>query len=211
MLNVPTLFERQPRTRTVSKEYIPLNAARFHEWVAMERMPGADVRVTVRRGEVVRLEVVQRPSDEQRSRGLLVPWYRDCVDRGADHWLYDAVNNTDWNAVPDGEWPGEAVGEKIMHNPLQLEGHTILLSSLFPWRDALQDAPIPPELGRTPFEYDDLRYWLSQTQSRYSGHTAVPLDGVVWWWHDAPVAQIRARDFGKNISKPPSEALDFPT
>jgi len=207
MLDVPTLFEKNPRTKTVTNEYIPMNAANFHEWVAMERMPGADIRTTVRRGEVVRLEVVNKPSGEQRDRGIIVPWYRDCVDKGADHWLYDAAHNTDFSNVPDGEWSGEAVGEKIMHNPLNLEGHTILLSSLFPWQDNRSGLPVPPALGRTPFQYDDLRYWLSQTESTYSATVAVPIDGVVWWWHDAPIAQIRARDYGKTISQPPGEAL----
>lgn len=207
MLDVPTLFEKNPRTKMVTDNYIPMTNANFHEWVAMERMPGADIRATVRRGEMVRLEVVQRPTNEQRERGILVPWYRDCIDKGADHWLFDAASNTDFSSVPDGDWGGEAVGEKIMHNPLQLEGHTILLSSLFPWRGSYDGLPVPPAIDRTPFQYDDLRYWLSQTESAYSKATAVPLDGVVWWWHDAPVAQIRARDFGKTISKPPGEVL----
>jgi hypothetical protein len=204
MLGVPTLFERNPKSRTVTNEYIPLNTSSFPQWEAMERMPGADVRVTVRRHEVVRLEVVKKPDEEQRQRGILVPWYRDSVDRGPDHWVHEAARQTDFSTVPDGEWFGEAIGEKIMRNPLGIEGHRILLSSLFPWRDQLPDAPIPPQLGRTPLDYDDLRYWLAHTKSRYVDREGVGLDGVVWWYLDEPIAQIRAKDFGSKIGKPPS-------
>lgn len=196
MIGVPTLFERNPRTRTLTKEYVPLNAARFHEWEAMERIPGAEVRVTVRNRQAVRLEVVKKPEPEQRAEGILIPWYRDAGDVGADHWLFDALRNTDLSQIPDGEWAGEAVGEKIMRNPLNLEGNTILFSSLFPWRESLPDAPIPPAVGRTPFGYDDLKLWLPQEESRYSPAEGTPIDGVVWWWTDTPVAQIRTRDFG---------------
>lgn len=202
MLGVPTLFERNPRTNKVVDEYIPIRAAAMHKLVGMERMPGADVRLTVRNGTCVRLEVVAKPTREQRNVGILDPWYRDTADAGADHWLFEAVENTDLTSLPDGEWAGEAIGEKIMHNPLSIEGHTVVFSSLFPWRDHIA-AAVPPELGRTPLEFDDLRYWLGQTNSRYADREGIPIDGVVWWYEDTPIAQIRAKDF-RNL-RPPTD------
>jgi hypothetical protein len=205
MISVPTIFERHNTKRTVVENYVPLNAAHFHEWTAMERMPGADVRVTVRNSVAVRLEVVNKPTSDQKKMGIVEPWFRDCNNAGADYWLLRALENTDFSDVPDGEWEGEAVGDSIAKNPLQLEAQTILLSSLFPWREDHPEAPVPPALGRTPFEYADLRFWLSHTESIYAGKAGVPIDGLVWWWNDTPVAQIRARDFGEALGRRPNQ------
>lgn len=194
MIATPTLFERNPRTRHVGESYVPLDGGPMAEWEAMEWVSGADVRVTIRSGEAVRLEVVEKPGGDQRDRGIEVPWWRDCPMAGPGTWVHDAANSTDFTGIPDGEWEGVAVGEKINRNPLGLEGHRVFLASLFPWRDIVKSPCILPAVGRPPLGFEDLRFWLATTESRIEGVQA-PLDGVVWWWHETPVAKIRGRDF----------------
>lgn len=159
-------------------------------------LPGADVRVTIRNSQAVRLEVVQRPSEDQMKEGILNPWYRDATDRNqmsSDYWLWAAVDKTDFSGVPDGEWAGEAVGEKIRNNILNLEGQKVYLSSLFPWRDTLDCDVIPPKIGRTPMDFQSLQYWITTTNSAINPDS--PLEGIIWWIADTPVASIRQRYF----------------
>lgn len=204
MLDVPTLFERNPKTGKVLPLMTPLAASIITGWTAVEWLSGATVRVTVRSGEMVRLEVVRRPELKQISAGITRPWFREATSVGSDHWLFEAANSTDMSSAPDGEWEGEAVGEMIRNNPLGLEGHHIRFSDLFPFRQTVDPVLLPPEIGRTPVEYDDLRYWL-QTTSSFLPEAAAgsPLNGVVWWYLDTPVAQIRARDFGSDRAPNP--------
>ena len=163
----------------------------------LQLQPGAPVRVTIRSGELVRLEGISRPDEEQQKRHITQPWYRDIAPgpRDPNWWLKLAADNTDFSAVPDGEWAGEAIGPSISRNPLNLEEHQVTLSSLFPWRNSLPGAPIPPELGRVPLDFEDLAYWLPTQRSSFTEETVAPLEGIVWWWHETPVAMVRTRDF----------------
>ena len=202
MIGIPSLFVYDQRKRLLVNEYSPLGGE-THNWVAVEMMPGADIRVTMRSGNVVRLEVLQRPNQDQKALGITEPWFRDATEKGPDLWLWKAVWITDLSNVIDGEWEGEAVGEGIKHNPLNLEDSTIVLSSLWPWREII-DVTLPPELGRVPLEYDDLRYYLTTSTSKFSDNA--PMEGVVWWCHDTPIAQVRTRDFPTTTMFPNPEA-----
>lgn len=194
LINTPTLFERNPRTGKVVDQYIP-RSGHFHQWTATEHLAGAEVRVTVVSGKPVRLEVVARPTLEQRTDGIELSWFKDVerAEDGPSYWLYESLDGSDFSQVPDGEWEGTAIGPGISRNPLGLEANSIVLTSLFPWRDVYTGVVLPPELGRTPMEYNDLKYWLETEPSRFGDG---PLDGILWWWYETPVAKIRQRDFG---------------
>lgn len=207
MIGIPTLFQRHPRTGKLQKDYVNLGGLMFHEWVATEMVPGVDVRVTVRNTWPVRLEVIQRPDEDQRRSEIRLPWYRDAIPEdddkapSKDYWLWKALSNTDFSNVPDGEWSGEAVGHNIVKNPWNLEKQTIILDSLYPWKDHIDGfLPLPPEIGRTPVSYEDLRYYLDTETSYYSD--SAPMSGLIWWIHDTPVAQIRSADFPTATREP---------
>lgn len=208
MMSVPSLYEKNPRTHKLDDGPVSVPPAVIHEWTAMESIPGADVRVTVRLHEPVRVEVAQRPNEDQRARGITNPWYRDCQRIQADYWLWLAAEQTDLSNVPDGEWEGQAIGESINRNSMDIEGHRIVFSSLFPWRDVITGVDIPPALGRIPMGFEDLRFWLATTPSAYphSRREGIPTDGVVWWLHEQPVAQVRAREFPQVTHAPNPEA-----
>lgn len=211
MIGVPPLFEKDLRTRKFVDNMIPVTPLVAQEWVAMEMIPGADVRVTVRDHSVVRLEVVQKPSEKQRKVGIMMPWYRDAQEGGPDYWLHKAVQGTDVSGLPDGEWAGEAIGENINRNPLDIEGHRIVFSSVFPWREVMPDVEVPPVLGRVPIGFEDLRFWLATTTTKYPHcrTPGLPIDGVVLWYHETPMAQAKIKDFPK-IVRAPNPAADLP-
>lgn len=157
----------------------------------------------------MRLEALQRPSRDQLAAGILMPWYRDAQDdSSSDYWLWKAARDTDISDLPNGEWAGEAIGENIGGNPFGLEDHSVILSSLFPWRE-LYESITPPEIGRTPLEFEDLCYWLLTEKSRYNADASI--EGVVWWLNDTPVAQVRTRDFPEIRHAPnPDADIEIP-
>lgn len=197
MDKIPTLFVRNQRTRKVEDEYAKGVMNPSPEWVATEKLNGINVRLTVRSGQLVRLEVRQVPSYRQRQEGITLPWYRDALPEdnpGNDYWLWNAANNTNLKGVPDGEWAGEAVGPKIQRDSLALPSHRVFLFSLLPWRDTLDvSAPLPPTFERVPFDYEALLDWLPAQHSRVNPE--VGIEGIVWWFYDEPVAKIKVSDF----------------
>lgn len=212
MIGVPSLYATDPRTRKLIDQVMPLPPRATLTWVGMEMMGGAEVRLTIRNHICVRVEAIRRPSAEQKLEGITTPWFMD-VQRleKAGYWLWFAVDGTDLSQVPDGEWIAEAIGENINNNPYGIEGHTVLFSSLFPWRESMPGVPVPPALEKTPVDYDDLRLWLATTPSSYEGAEgrSVPMAGVVWWLHETPYAQVRAKDFPP-LLRAPNPNADLP-
>lgn len=166
------------------------------DWIASELVVGVDVRLTMRAGTCVRIEVQQKPSRDQRKAGITEPWFRDAVDDSTkpDYWLFRALEESDVLGLPDGEWEGSAVGPKIMGNPYRLFRHKIYLSSLVPWAKRLGgNAPITPILPRCPVDFDELSEWFDGKPSLVNPD--VQLQGVVWWEYDEPVAHAMAKDY----------------
>ena len=143
------------------------------------------------------MEVRNPPNVKQRDAGITHPWYRDAKpedDPGSDYWLWNAARNTKLESVPDGEWAGEAVGPKIQKDALKLPSHRVYLFSLIPWIDTLAaEVLIPPVIQRAPMDYDSLASWLPYQESLVNPEA--PMEGVVWWFFDEPVAKIKASDF----------------
>ncbi|MGW8178408.1 MAG: RNA ligase family protein [bacterium] len=198
MNKIPTLFDRADDGRLLDAYSRHLTTLPSDEWVATEKLDGANVRVTVRSGELVRLEARRNPTKNQKHDGIIEPWYRDASPEGEktpDFWLWDAARNTNYSGIPDGEWPAEAVGPKIQGNPLQLESHTLFFFSLLPWRDSIASSVnLPTVFGRVPVDIDELHEWMLE---RHSGvNPRVGIEGIVWWYFDDPVAKIKLKDYG---------------
>ena len=167
------------------------------DWFATEKLDGANVRLTVRSGQVVRLEVRKTPSLKQKEDGIYHPWYRDASPEGSrdsDYWLWSAVRNTTISGVPDGEWSGEAVGPNIQGNPLELDKPVVYLFSLIPWRESLASSILLPNtIDRVPLDYESLAEWLPYQKSALNPEKQI--EGIVWWHYDEPVAKIKLKDF----------------
>jgi hypothetical protein len=196
MDKIPTLFRRQ-RNGSVAPLLSEHVFSPSLDWVATEKLNGANVRLTVRSGNLVRLEVRRNPSARQKENGIIHSWYRDASpqdSRDADYWLWRAAENTNLFGIPDGEWSGEAVGPNIQDNPLGFDKPTVYFFSLIPWRDSLASSVnIPPVIDRAPLDYDEIMEWLPTKRSALN--SKVNIEGVVWWLHDEPVAKIKLKDF----------------
>jgi len=76
----------------------------FKNAIASEKLDGVNIRLTIRRGHVVRIEKRRNPSKDQKKIGIVNPWYVDASSNASkDNWIFDAVANTDLAIVPDGE------------------------------------------------------------------------------------------------------------
>lgn len=198
MQKIPTLFERNNRTGQVMdiiSEFAP-GYGTLSDRIATEKIDGANVRLTVRNETLVRLEARRNPSKDQKKLGIVDPWYRDAGDSStSDRWLWEAASNTNLIGVPDGEWSGEAIGEKIQGNPLGIEGHRVILFSLIPWREFIpKTVELPHTFERVPLDFYDLAQWLNEAQTQVAGGSG-RIEGLVWWSLDTPVAKIKRKDF----------------
>src|SRR5262249_31804569 len=149
------------------------------EGVGTEKLDGTNVRLTVRSGQLVRVEKRRNPSKAQKQRGIIDGWYVDADEISAqDKWIFIAANATDVSTWPDGEHSGEALGPSIEGNPLGLGGGTCV-----PFNLAV------PSYVDVPRAFDELRAFLADLESRYApGHLA---EGIVFHHADGRRAKIK--------------------
>ncbi len=186
MKKISTIFERNWETNRKVNETLIVDFD-FSNAVATEKIDGMNIRVTVRSGTVVRSEKRRNPSKIQKQNGIVDPWYVD-IDEGAsqDKWLVDAIANTDFSGVPDGEWSGEAFGKNIQGNPLNMEGNQVFLFSLEDWRSriVLKDAPV---------SFEEVKTYLN-TKKSLVGNDCL-MEGIVWHHPDGRMVKIKRKDF----------------
>jgi len=159
----------------------------FGAAIATEKLDGTNVRVTVRNHAVVRVEKRRNPSKIQKKQGIKDPWYVDADQHDSgDMYIFQAVANTDFSNVDDGEWSAEAVGEKIQGNPLNLEGHTLFIFSLPEHMDKViyQDAPA---------NFEELKKWLPKQKSKFGNDCGI--EGIVWHSVFGSMCKIKIKDF----------------
>jgi len=189
MNKIPTIFDRDWKGNrgVVSTTVVPISK----EAVATEKADGTNVRLTVRNHRLVRLEKRRNPTKKEKLMGIKDPWYVDADEYSPqDKYIWDAARNTVLEEVSDGEWSGEAIGEKIQGNPLELEGRWVFLFSIKQRRESRLFRDVP-----TTFE--ELKEWLPKQKSTFNPDC--PIEGLVWWdallGRDRPVGKIKQKDF----------------
>ena len=183
MEKIQTIFDRDwdGNRRVVDKPIVTIPEGA----IATEKLDGTNVRLTIRNHILVRVEKRCNPSPKEKHLGIVDPWYMDVDEfNPSDKFIWEAARATDIADVPDGEWSGEALGEKIQGNPLHLNGHTVFLFSWCWSRVALQDVPT---------DYEGLKDWLPRQISKYGNNCGI--EGIVWWVKDEPIGKIKIKDF----------------
>jgi hypothetical protein len=183
MEKIPTLFERDGRFRVVNRPRSECAWVFDGEGTGTEKLDGTNVRLTVRSGQLVRVEKRRNPSKAQKEQGIVDGWYVDAGGAADDRWILEAAQGTDVSAWPDGEHACEALGPRIQGNSLGLAEHLCVPFNL--------EAPVYADVPRT---YDGLRAYLSTLDSHYApGHLA---EGIVFHHADGRRAKIKRKDFG---------------
>jgi hypothetical protein len=185
MEKIPTLFDRDDHFKVTDKVRAGCEWVLAGEGSPTEKLDGMNVRLTVRSGQLVRVEKRRNPSAKQKHQGIIDGWYVDADESSPeDRWIYEAARGTviaDW---PDGEHPSEALGPNIQGNPLGLEKHLCLPFNL--------RAPVFKDAPRT---FAGLKAWLERAESLFSpGHLA---EGIVFHHPDGRRAKIKRKDFFK--------------
>ncbi|MEL7249066.1 MAG: DUF5565 family protein [Bacteroidota bacterium] len=189
MRKILTIFDRNWETdRKVNTQLIV--DFDFANAVTTEKLDGMNIRVTVRNGTVVRSEKRRNPSKQQKQNGIVDPWYVDIdTSTSQDKWLVDAISNTDFSAVPDGEWSGEAIGKNIQGNPLNLTNNQVFLFSLPSWRERIQ-------LKDAPYTHAELVQYLNSRKSAIG--EGCLMEGIVWHHPNGDMVKIKRKDFPRD-------------
>jgi hypothetical protein len=155
------------------------------EGVGTEKLDGTNIRLTVRSGQVVRVEKRRNPTKAQKQQGIIDGWYADADEYSSqDKWIFAAAQATDVSGWPDGEHPCEAVGPSIQGNTLGLDGATCVPFNM-----------TVPSYDDVPRTFDGLRAYLADLESRYApGHLA---EGIVFHHADGRRAKIKRKDFAR--------------
>ena len=151
--------------------------------IATEKLDGTNIRVTVRNKTVVRIEKRRNPDKIQKFKGITEPWYIDASESAEDKWINDAIKNTDFSNIPDGEWSGEVVGKNVQGNPLNLEKNVVVFFTL-------NQAPVFEDV---PTDYEGLKTWLSSQKSKYGNNCGI--EGIVWHCENGDMFKIKVKDF----------------
>jgi hypothetical protein len=188
MEKIPTLFERDDRFRVVDKPRPECEWVFAGLGVGTEKLDGTNVRLTVRSGQLVRVEKRRNPDKAQKELGIVDGWYVDTADDAPeDRWIIAAARNTDVSGWADGEHPCEALGPRIQGNPLGLDDHVCV-----PFNVAA------PVYTRVPRTYAELWDFLDALESRYApGHLA---EGIVFHHPDGRRAKIKRKDFPRRTA-----------
>lgn len=188
MEKIRTIFDRNWEGNRKVNSNLVVTDFDFNNAIATEKLDGMNVRVTVRNEMVVRIEKRRNPNKAQKEIGIKDPWYVDAIESDkSDSYIFDAVKNTDFKNVPDGEWSAEALGEKIQGNPLNLEGHTLFIFSLEDWKKKVT-------YENAPTDFDELKNWLPKQKSIFGNDCGI--EGIVW--HNLKTGQmckIKLKDF----------------
>ena len=185
MNKIETLFKRDSRFKVMNEYNVNLS----EHCIATEKVDGTNIRLTIRNGEVVRIEARKNPTKEQKKQGIINAWYRD-VKPDVDKWIIKAVNNRTYQSIPDGEWCAEAFGEHIQGNPLNVDGNVFIFS----YEKELLKHKIDLLFD---FDYQILKTELKNIDSKFGEGK---IEGIVYWSNGffddmKPLAKIKVKDF----------------
>jgi hypothetical protein len=183
MEKIPTLFERDGDFRVVDRPRVECAWVFDGEGAPTEKLDGTNVRLTVRAGQLVRVEKRRNPSKLQKNQGIKDGWYVDTAEGAAeDKWVLAAARNTDVTSWPDGEHSCEALGPRIQGNPLRLDDHRCVPFNLE-----------VPAYQDVPRDYVGLRDFLAELESRFA--PGILAEGIVFHHPDGRRAKIKRKDF----------------
>lgn len=183
MEKIPTIFDRNDRFKVTSQPREGCEWVFAGEGRATEKLDGTNVRLTIRSGQVVRVEKRRNPTKAQKQQGIVDGWYVDADAYSTeDKWIFEAVKGTDVSRWPDGEHSAEALGPNIQGNLLGLPKNLCVPFNL--------EVPVYESVPRT---YEGLRQLLEKLESRFSpGHLA---EGLVFHHPDGRRAKLKRKDF----------------
>ena len=186
MRKILTIFDRNWETNRKVNEKLIVDFD-FENAIATEKLDGMNIRLTIRNGEVMRVEKRRNPSKIQKQRKITEPWYVDADPYASqDKWIFDAVKNTDMSSVKDGEWSAEAIGKNIQGNPLNLVQNQVFFFSLPVWRAKIT-------LQNVPYTFGELKVFLEKQKS-FIGNNAL-IEGIVWHHPNGDMVKIKRKDF----------------
>lgn len=184
MKKIPTIFKRDMNDGgKIYNEYF-IEPHLLITAIPTEKLDGTNVRVTVRNHIPVRLEKRRNPTRLEKEKGLIDPWYTDASESSEDKHIQLALKGTDFSNIPDGEWGGEALGENIQGNELNLVGNTIFFFSLDKRAILLEDVPTT---------FYELKEWLPKQKSKFGNDCGI--EGVVWHLPNGNMMKIKTKDF----------------
>ena len=186
MRKIKTIFERDwEGNRKVIDKYVEGFSPELLEGaIATEKLDGTNIRVTVRNHIVVRVEKRRNPDKIQKHKEITEPWYIDAEEfQPQDKWTFDAIKNTDFSEIPDGEWSGEVVGTNIQGNPLNLGKNIVVFFTLGQ----------APTFENVPTSYEELKKWLPAQKSKFGNDCGV--EGIVWHTKNGDMFKIKVKDF----------------
>lgn len=188
MEKIPTIFDRNWETDRKVNEKLAVESFDFENAIATEKLDGTNVRVTLRNHTVVRVEKRRNPDKSQKAMGITEPWYVEADEKDpADVYIFEAVKNTDFSTVPDGEWSAEALGEKIQGNPLKLTGHTLFIFSITAWCRSVT-------FDQVPTDFEGLKKWLPEQKTKFGNGSGI--EGIVWHnLKNGEMCKIKIKDF----------------
>lgn len=183
MEKILTIFDRGESFQVINQPRKGCEWVFAGEGQATEKLDGTNCRLTIRTGQVVRVEKRRNPSKQQKLQGIVDGWYVDANEFSKeDKWIFEAVRGTNVHGWPDGEHSVEALGPNIQGNLLGLTKHLCVPFNL----------EIPTYEG-VPRTFDEIKIFLDTLDSRFSpGHRA---EGIVFHHPDGRRAKIKRKDF----------------
>lgn len=202
MYKIPTLFVRDDKFK-LTPVLKPECA-----WVAegapvvrvTEKVDGTNIRLTVRHGQIVRVEKRRNPSKEHQAHGIKDGWYVDTSPASPEdkHILAAVDTIAQWMGVmdiPDGEHCAEACGPNIQGNPLKLGQPSVYFFDRPDHQRMYHD--VPRDL---PGLRDYLENLYSEIGTEMVGSvypaSRPHAEGLVFHHVDGRRAKIKRRDFG---------------
>lgn len=187
MEKIQTIFDRdwEGNRKCIDKYIADPKVLEF--CVATEKVDGMNIRLTIRSGQIMRVEKRRNPTKQQKVEGITTPWYVDAdQNSNQDKWLFDAVENTGFTKMLDGQWSAEAYGKNIQGNPLNMEGNKVFVFSLWQHKDlaVLKDVPIT---------FDGVKEYLLTAKSTFNPDCGI--EGIVWHSGHNEMFKIKKKDF----------------
>lgn len=187
MKKIKTIFDRDWKGKRGVINSLVVDEIILSGCFATEKVDGTNIRLTIRSGQVVRVEKRKNPSKEQKTKGIIEPWYIDAkISSSNDKWIFDAVFNTDFSNIEDGVFSGEAFGKNIQGNPLGIDNNKVFL---FGHKETLNKAI----LKDVPLSYDELKYYLQSSKSLFNNTKQI--EGIVWHNAHGDKFKIKLKDF----------------